>query len=580
VLAEAGAYALAIVLVLWPGIVHARTQLLGRSDDARYYCWLGWRIGRALASGHVLPAQLADAVSPYGLDVRLLDGYLPSYVCGLWNLLVGPTLAYNLTFVAGAVLNVLAARALARRLSTKPLVHVITAVAFLTAPPIALNVQVGLLPLFWAFSVPLLLADAIDVASGDRPVRPVRLTVLLVVAFLCSIYFLVFGGLVYGIVVGVAALRTRRRRIPVRTAAAVVATLALLSPFVVARVRYERDEAHRGGETELLADSRLYSADALSILARPTRATIPLPRPAPVDRAVFRLADPTHVLEATIFPGLVLLAGFALFCASPHALRLPLGAAALATWLLALGPSLKYGGRFVWSSDEPVGFLPYWVLLKIPALGALRAPLRAGYVLAAVLAAGTAVAGDRLAGRRRDVAVVGLGATALLATNLLVPLPTSTLGTTRASEQALREVDRVAARGDTVLRVPADCDPAFVSLQTLHRSPVVGCAGSFAANPWTELERFATHPSVTKLRCDREQYGRIATGPGPGDPFGPLDVVSLRRDFGVRFVVVDRPAAHLGCEGVRAALPVLASRRVLGADDRWEIIDLAPPNGQ
>src|SRR4029077_12271071 len=114
-LAEAVVYAVAIVLVVWPGVLHARTQMLGAGDDARYYTWLGWRIGRLIAHGHVIPFHVGDVIHPFGLDLRLLDGYLPSYVCGLFNLLVGPVLAFNLTFVAGAILNVLSARALARR---------------------------------------------------------------------------------------------------------------------------------------------------------------------------------------------------------------------------------------------------------------------------------------------------------------------------------------------------------------------------------------------------------------------------------------------------------------------------------
>src|SRR5207237_1044525 len=83
---------------------------------------------------------------PFGLDLRLLDGYLPSYVAGLFNLVAGPMLAYNLTFVTGAVLNVVCARALARRLSSSRLVHAVTALAFLTAPPLVPCVQSGPLP--------------------------------------------------------------------------------------------------------------------------------------------------------------------------------------------------------------------------------------------------------------------------------------------------------------------------------------------------------------------------------------------------------------------------------------------------
>ena len=53
----------------------------------------------------------------------------------------------------------------------------------------------------------------------------------------------------------------------------------------------------------------------------------------------------------------------------------------------------------------------------------------------------------------------------LLATNLLVPVPTTGFNTTPASEGALHEIAVQARPRDTVLSVPADCDPAFASLQ-------------------------------------------------------------------------------------------------------------------
>ena len=72
-LAEAAVYAVVIVLVVWPGVLHARTQMLGAGDDARYYTWLGWRIGRLIAHGHVIPFHVGDVIRPFGLDLRLLD---------------------------------------------------------------------------------------------------------------------------------------------------------------------------------------------------------------------------------------------------------------------------------------------------------------------------------------------------------------------------------------------------------------------------------------------------------------------------------------------------------------------------
>jgi hypothetical protein len=577
--AEAGTYAVAIVLAFWPGLIHARTEMLGGSDDGRYYAWLGWRVGRLIAHGHVLPVRITDVISPFGLDLRLLDGYLPSYVAGLYNLVAGPTLAYNLTFVTGAVLNVVAARSLARRLSSSRLVHTVSAVAFLTAPPLALCVQQGLLPLFWAFPVPLLVADALDVVGGKRDVRPVRLALLLVVAYLCSVYFLVFGGLAFGVIVGVAALRRHSWRIPIATTGAIAMTALALLPFIVPRLSFEYGEANGGIDTALVADSELFSADALSIVAQPNRATFLLPKPDIIDRSIVRLPDPSYTLEATIFPGLLLLAGFIVFLVSPGARRLPLALAALLTWLLALGPSLKYGGDFLWRhGGRPVAWLPYRALLAVPGLGALRGPTRVGEVLVVLFVAATAIALDRvLASGRVSAIAVAIVCAVLLLPNLLVPLPTLTMGTTAASEDALRAIGRLARPGDTVLRVPTDCDPVFERLQVFHHIPVLGCAGSFAANPWSKLVTYARSEALTKLRCDRTKYGKIDTPETSGTaltPFGPDDLARARAEFGVRFVVVERTRTF-GCDTLNASLPFLEQHRLLGRDDRFEVLDLS-----
>ena len=574
-------YAVVVALVVWPGALHARTQILGAGDDARYYTWLGWKMGRLIAHGHVVPFRVGDVIRPFGLDLRLLDGYLPSYVSGLFNLVAGPVLAFNLTVVTGAILNLLAARSLARRFTPSRLVITISAVAFLTAPPIALNVQLGLLPLFWAFTVPLLVADALDVVSGTRGVRPIRLAALLAGAYLCSVYFLVFGGLAYGLIVGIAALRRRDWRFVRMTAAGALIAVVVLLPFVVPRIQYDHNESAHGIDTELLADANFFSADAVSVVAQPTRSTFLLPRPTFVEQSIVRLPDVRYAIEATIFPGLLLLAGFVLYVMKPDRRRLPLVVAVGGLFLFGLGPSLKIAGTFVWENGgAPVSWLPYRVLLAIPGLGALRAPVRVEYVLVALLVAATAIALSRvLTAAPARAWFVGAGAGVLLATNLLAPLPTTTFGTTRSSEQALEVIAHIADRGDTVLSVPFDCDPAFVSLQVLHHAPIVGCAGSFAANPWSKLRAYADSAALTKLRCDRAAYGRLTTpDPTAPPPFGPDDVAALRREFGVRFVVIDHSKLGPVCPAVEATLPVLRAHRPLGQDARYEVIDLLGPN--
>jgi hypothetical protein len=577
--AEVVAYIATVVLVFWPGILHARTQIFGAGDDARYYTWLGWRMGRLISHGHVIPFHVGDVIHPFGLDLRLLDGYLPSYVSGLFNLFVGPVLAFNLAFVAGAILNIGAARSLARRCSPSRLVWTLAAIAFVTAPPIALNVQLGLLPLFWAFTAPLLIGDALDVVRGVRRVRPFRLAVLLALAYLCSVYFLVFGALAYGIIVAVAAVRDRSIRTIGSAGVAVGLAVIVLLPFIVPRIRFDHRESAHGVDTELLADSNFFSADAVSVIAQPTRSTFLLPRPTFVQKSIVRLPDVRYALEATIFPGLILLAGFLVFLLRRDRRRLPLVLSAGVLLVFGLGPSLKVAGNFVWKhGTTPVSWLPYRVLLVVPGLGALRAPVRVEYVLVAVLVAATAIALQRIVDAApRRLWLVGGIAGALLATNLLVPLPTTDTTTTEASRAALREIATTARSGDSVLSVPADCDPSFVSLQQFHHAPVVGCAGSFAANPWSKLRTIADEPAVAKLRCDRTTYGRLESDSTHEGALTSADLEGLRRDLGVRFLIVDRSKLGPACEGVTAALPLLEQYRSFGGDDRYEVVDLDQP---
>jgi len=90
-----------------------------------------------------------------------------------------------------------------------------------------------------------------------------------------------------------------------------------------------------------------------------------------------RLPDIRYAIEATIFPGLLLLAGIVVFLLRPDRRRLPLAASVGVLFVLGLGPSLKVAGNFVWKhGGEPVSWLPYRLLLAVPGLGALRAPVR------------------------------------------------------------------------------------------------------------------------------------------------------------------------------------------------------------
>ncbi|MFM7224806.1 MAG: hypothetical protein ACKO1Y_05135 [Actinomycetota bacterium] len=572
---EWGSGLLAVLLVSGPALVFAGSRIVGAGDDARYYRWLGWRIGRAIADGRLVPLRLGGVITPTGLDLRLVDGYLPSWIAGALNLDLSPTAAYNFVFVIGAIANLLAARALAVRLGGNRLVRTVTAVAFVSAPALAVNVQQGLPSLWFAFTVPLLVADALAVVAGGR-VRPVRLTVLLVVAYLCSVYFLVFGGIAYGVIVGVAAIRARTFRPVGPVLAAVLAATVVLLPLIVPRLQFDREQRAAGVPTELLADSYVFSADALSVVAQPARSTILVPRPDAVARANVRLPDVRGALESTAFPGFVLLVGGIAFLATRDRRRLPLALAIGVTWILGLGPTLRIGGEVVWTrGDAPVAFLPYRALLAFPGLGGLRVPVRTAEILAALLAAATAVALQRRCDAGRPpIGALAAGVTVLLATNLLLPLPTTDDLLTPRSRVALGEVAERARPGDTVLSVPSDCDPSFAALQVVHRTPVVGCAGSFAANPWDRERAYLRVRGFDALRCDRSVYGRLRTDPDAAVPaFDAAAVRSLRDRLGVRFLVVDRERL-VGCGVGRDIERGLAGLPSLGGDARFAVIDL------
>ena len=210
-------------------------------------------------------------------------------------------------------------------------------------------------------------------------------------------------------------------------------------------------------------------------------------------------------------------------------------------------------------------------------MGAYRVPVRSAEVLVAVLVAGTTLALDRLfaandcgSGRcwlrppARDESPGN-------------HLPTVTMHTSPAVEDALGNVRARTCPSDTLINVPFDCDPYFASYQLLHETDVVGCANQLAANPWrSKMTAYTSSDALTKLRCNKKEYGRIATTPRREEPFGAADVEELRREFGVRFLVIDRQRTPF-CPTVAAAVQFLQQYERLGIDGKIEVIDLYAP---
>ena len=590
---EVGGALVVLAVVLWPVTAHPGERLAG-TLDAPYHAWLGWRIGDLWRHGSLLNTTIPDAFAPMGFDLRLVDGLFPAWVTAALNLVTGGNLvlSYNLALASGVGLDLWAARRLAQVLTRRRWLAFASGVAFATAPALAGSLQAHI-AFVYAFTLPLLVRHAILIARGTRPVRWDRLAALLVVAYLCSAYHLVFGAVAFVLVL-VAWPRSAvwNRAVLGRVALAAAVAAVLLAPFVVARVGYERDE-RAAGSTDVVrsAESVAFSADLFGVVTPPDTRWVDLPVPH-VD-----LGAPLYAPLRPAFAGFALLAGVVLLAGVRAAPRRPLLLTAAVLWVLSLGPALHVAGHLV--GDDGAGgapqWLPYRLLFGVPGLGALRAPTRASYALAAVLSAALVVAVDAWLGRREQRLAAGRGAglairgdvvaaaivAVLLLLSITAPVPTTDLAVPPTTRTALEEIGRRSPGGtDGLLIVPWGCrldDPRIVALQAIHRRPNIGCNPPPTATPWfSGIEAWARSRELAALRGDPAHIDRRPVPFDASVRLGGVDgVARLRRDLGVRYVVID--AAQLppfGCESVRDAIETFRGYEQLSDDGTWQLVDL------
>jgi hypothetical protein len=565
--------------MMWPVSLHPGASFVGHRD-ASYYMWLSWKLGQLISGGDIFSLRVPDVIVPYGSELLLMDGPLPSLVGGVWNLVANPFLAFNLTLLTGTLLNMWAGRRLGRLFSDSRGVWIVTALAFATAPAIVLRMFVHL-PMYFAFAVPLLLEQAVRIVRDGRPLEPIRIGFLLFLAYVCSIYFLLFGGLALAlfVLIGAAGRDVLLRRMGRLLLAGAIAFVLML-PFSITRVMRDREEAAAGGRPVLIRDSFRASADVLSIVAQPAPTTLDLPGSDRLRRDFRKQA----VHEATIFPGLLtLLGGVGAAALLPIALKRQILCTALTLWLLALGTSLKADGEllFTWSDKEPMAFLPYTLFFHVPGLGSLRASNRVSYTLAAVLALGLAASlgwlfEHRVRGQMRVYTACGLGA--VLATNLLLPVPQTNMGITQSTSRALQEMSLRVHPGESAIVVPADCANDTlpdVKLQVVHQVPLVGCQASASSLPlYSGMDLYVNSAGLAALRCNQARlYSRVAPFKG-SERFDPTDLEDLYEDFGLRFVILDKLLlAGKGCGRLRRDVSLLDRYEILGEDRRWLIVD-------
>ncbi len=586
--AEAVLYVVAALTITYPGIRDLSGHIIG-SVDAETFTWLGWRIGRLIASGH-FPTRVPDTVYPYGYDLRIVDGYGGYVLTGIWNLVAGPILAYNLTILTAVVANCWAGRQLAGVVTSRRLTRVLTALAFGTAPMVGLR-AFGHVHLCFVFATAMVVAEGLRFCLGKGPLRPVRLGLWLFVAFLFSIYFLLSSVIALLVMIGIATLRQRGllRSVVLRMGIAFLIVGALMTPFVIPRIQFERAEQRavdrqRLQELDNERNTVKFSADALSILAPPAHATVKLP-----GADALRKGFDDNDIEATIFPGLLLLAGLAGLLALRSRPRVPLLAAAGVLWVLSMGPVLLVRGLPILTdvNGGMVRWLPFQLLTSVPGFSSLRTPSRMTFALPAILAAGLAMTLTYLFTRWprwwQHVLVVGTGI-CLLSLNLVTPLGTSDFAVTPPVENALRHIADVASPKDSLMEVPFDCsgDTSSVKLQILHHRPEVGCQGQASAIPWySGLAAYKQSAALAALRCFPPLYGYAATRFNIDIPWQPTGWQALHKQFGLRYVMVDRVRlADPPCDARRHVInEALSELHRVTEDHRWIIFELASDTG-
>jgi hypothetical protein len=583
-LAEGVLYAAWALVLVWPvPLAFGRTSLAHL--DGEFYLWMGWRIGELISHGE-WPLFIPDVGVPDGYHVGLGDGVGPYLILGLTNVVLQPVVALNAVVVGALFANALAGRALARASgATHRSTWVITALALASAPALIVRAPVHFHFLF-AFVGALIIAEAVRFARRVAPIRVVRLGVLFAAAFYVSFYWFVSSLFAFVVIVGIAALREREALRSAARLAAVFALAALLvCPIVIPRLEFVSRESGAAGsrnaqETERTLNAvNYYSADVLSVLTSPEGTRLTPPGVAEM-QATFTVDGNQH--ETAIYPGAIMVLALACFAFMRGPLRLPVIVAAATVWILSLGPVLHVAGLvMVDGAGRPLDVLPASLLRSLPFLDALRTPSRLAFTLPLLTAVALAVTAERVASSRLSTGRrLGLGALAcaLLATNLIRPVTTPGELPTELT-QALRGIAATAGPTDAVVEVPFDPSLSVetIRLQMLHQRPTLGFHGQWAALPWfSGFDEYKASRALAELRCDprRIAYANVDF-PEVLKPSG-LALAELRRDFGVRYLLVD--AGRLTgpeCRRRRYTIErVIAPARVVARSGGWRVLEI------
>ena len=520
--------AVLLLLMFWP-LTNWSTYLFGGSGDGYNWRWQIWRMGQEFRQWRVFPSHFDDVIAPYGVDLRLNDGYLSMYIGGIWNLLCNPTLAYNLTVATSVIANFFSARHLSLTLYKSQLTSLIAGCAMATAPSLTLR-QMGHLNLCFTFVLCLAVVEGVKLIRNKK-VRIWQPSLVLILAFFSSFYFFVLSGMFYFacVLVHFARLQNQRRthkRFLIRISMVALIIGIVVSPFVLARLHHDTAERIAGAPAASARTDEYmyYSADPRTFFIPASDARLPIPRVAQI-----RSGTSPNTVENTPFPGYIPLLAVALLILLVARWRWFV----LSLWsiftVLALGPTLIWGAdsRFAFffphaivesAKSEPVTWLPYGTITAIPGLSALRTPNRFAMILPVIGIMALAILLSEYSSKNRGLlfrSTVLIGALALLVPNLR----NNNYWFNTKFESSVAHALDIIRRDSSNLRVLIAGESclqtiSMANLQIEHRHPMIGCQTFSAAVPWySGLKSYRESSSLSAVQCDPNSFGLAPMSP-------------------------------------------------------------------
>ena len=545
-----------VALMFWP-MSDWSSQLFGGNGDGYNWRWQIWRMSQEFRQWHLFPTRFDDVIAPYGVDLRLNDGYLSMYIGGLWNLMTGPTLAYNLTLATSVILNFFSARKLSLTISNSQVIGVISGVVMATAPSITLR-QMGHLNLCFTFVMCLAAIEGIKLLNTDK-IRIWQPVLVLGLAFFSSFYFFVLSGIFYAACVLIRLAQnvgeesqSLKSSITRLTSVALI-TGIIISPFIFARLNHDSAERAAGAPAASARTDEymFYSADPRTFFIPPSDARIQLPQSTEL-----RQNTSPNTVENTPFPGYLALLAVASLVLFVRKWRWFVASLWTIFTILALGPSLIWGAdsRLAYffphaivesATSQPITWLPYGDLTVIPGLSALRTPNRFAMILPVIGVIALAAIAKELSKRQwstrtRGLALVGAGL--LILPNLRSSVYWYDTSFSSPVEQAL-SVIREDPSDARVLVAGQNCVQTIfmANLQVEHLHPMIGCQTFSAAVPWySSLEEYRNSSALAAVQCDPNTFGLAPMNPS-NLPSRPAKVLKeLKKALGVGYVVLPK----------------------------------------